>query len=250
MPDWQEGREMHRTHPAGPNPGKIQVFLSHAWPEKWDEQGNPIDRAEYSSPVEYVETEIENLREEVASVRAGKHVELHYDKNTTIKDLMEFIGKIKVCDLVIIVHSDKYWRSAWCMYEFISARSDNGERGFLDRIMLIGLSDCRAHDFLASYQQKWRERSTAYWKLQQRQKLNDQEIKDAAYPTALTRVGYEEVLNNVENAFGPWIEKALGRVRQRFSWDGGAEVSKEAIRRALRRRLVEDVTEMADGGEA
>jgi hypothetical protein len=199
--------------------------------------------------VEYVEAEIENLRKEVAEVHAGKHVELHYDKKTTIKDLGEFIEKIKECDLVIIVHSDKYWRSAWCMYEFIRARDFKGESGFLDRIMLIGLSDCRAHNLLACYQQKWRERSTAYWKLQQRQKLNDQEIKDAAYPTALTRVGYEEVLNNVENAFGPWIEKALGRLGQRFTWDGGAEESREAIRSALRQRLVGVVAERSDGGE-
>lgn len=248
LADCSRGLENDRTHPAGPNPGTIQIFLSHAWPEKWDEKGNPINPAVYSSAVEFVEAEIAALRREVAAAHGGRQVKLYYDKKTQFDDLGKFVNEIKVCDWIVIVHSDKYWRSAWCLYEFISARIYKGEQGFLDRIMMIKLEDCRAHDLLARYQEIWRRRSESYWDLQRSRELNPGQIEDAAYPTALTRHGYEKVLGNRENVFGSWIQEALGRVHQQFPWDSNDVTRSAAIREGLRQRLLRgDGTRPADG---
>jgi hypothetical protein len=230
--------ERDLSPPAGPNPGSIQLFLSHAWPDKWDNQGNPIDPALYSEPVEFIESEIETLSEQVATAFGGRKVLLHYDKKSTFSDLVKFIEKITVSDYIIIVHSDKYWKSAWCMHEFTSARIFKGEEEFLKRIVMVKIGDCEVDNQIISYHQRWQRRGNAYRKHRSGLPLDPAEEVHAGYPAALTRDGYEFVLNNLENAFGTWIAEALGRVHNRFEWGRGEEVNRERIREALRRRLL------------
>lgn len=152
--------------------------------------------------------------------------------------MVKFIEKVKVSDYIIMVHSDKYWRSAWCMHEFTSARIFKGEEEFLKRIVMVKIEDCEVDKQIISYHQRWQRRGNAYRKHRSGQLLDPAEEVDAGYPAALTRDGYEFVLNNLENAFGTWIAEALGRVRNRCQWGQGEEVNREEIREALRRRLL------------
>ena len=88
---------------AGTAEAAIKVFVSYTW-DPWEWKADP----NYEEPVDAI---CEALRNEPVKVYRDK-TEL-----TGRDSITEFMGKITETDWVIVVHSDKYWRSAYCMWE-------------------------------------------------------------------------------------------------------------------------------------
>lgn len=89
------------------------VFVSYAWDasSKDGSSGVVVEVPHgYEEPVEAIERELQAL---------GLAVDFRRDKSVLGKydDFMEFMRMYKYGDMVIVVHSDKYWCSAFCMYE-------------------------------------------------------------------------------------------------------------------------------------
>ncbi len=98
---------------AGDPVGTIKVFLSYAWqpkPNNFSERDIP---AGYEDPVNAIEAALKRERPKVESIR---------DKSAigAGDSIMEHNDLIRKTDRVIVVHSDKYWRSPFCMHEFVT----------------------------------------------------------------------------------------------------------------------------------
>ncbi|MCP5520962.1 MAG: hypothetical protein H7A46_05385 [Verrucomicrobiales bacterium] len=101
--------------PAGEAPNRIQLFISYAWNPRTQALAREglVDAPvplEYEKPVEVIE---EGLKEESAVL------EVLRDKSTLKEgdDVMEFINLCRRAHKVLVVHSDKCWRSPFCLYE-------------------------------------------------------------------------------------------------------------------------------------
>ncbi|MCB1227643.1 MAG: hypothetical protein KDK99_17635 [Verrucomicrobiales bacterium] len=103
------------TLPAGPKPNRLRLFVSYAWnPRKTHHEGEhlveePVGDG-YEEAVDFLQTALkpdEGI------------VELLRDKSVLKpgESIMNYIAQIKEVEKVLIVHSDKYWRSPYCMYE-------------------------------------------------------------------------------------------------------------------------------------
>ncbi len=85
---------------AGSRIGKIRVFFSYA--------RDPEPPVGYEEPVNALDGAL------------CKHVEILRDREEIERgdNIVAFMQSIQTTDKVLIVHSDKYWRSPFCMYEF------------------------------------------------------------------------------------------------------------------------------------
>jgi internalin A len=92
--------EVQKAH----NKGKPKVFVSYAW----DKETSTV---EYARIVDELEREIQNLG----------IVTLVRDRNENRKgaSLRQFMDQIQTCDFAIVVLSDKYLTSWYCMYELM-----------------------------------------------------------------------------------------------------------------------------------
>ncbi len=125
LPDRRGDRtrgERGRTSVAGEPPGHTQVFFTYAW----DAQDGTIP-AGYEKPVDALyqallaEPTIEPLRDKY-HMFSGDSITL-------------FMDRIKKADKVLVIHSDKYWKSWFCMHEFSTAVERREE--FADFLILI-----------------------------------------------------------------------------------------------------------------
>jgi len=97
--------EGHEPGGAGTPMRKVQVFLSYAW----DPKTRSVPQG-YTEPVDAIEAALEEdpgitvLRDR-KDIRSGD-------------DIVRFMQRIKDADKVVVIHSDRYWRSPFCMYEF------------------------------------------------------------------------------------------------------------------------------------
>lgn len=97
--------EREPGRPGGEKVGQVEVFLSYTW-----------DNANQRVPVDY-----EGPVDAIAEALAGEGwIKLVRDKQDLRggDGIVPFMQRIKETDKVIVVHSDKYWRSPSCMYEF------------------------------------------------------------------------------------------------------------------------------------
>ncbi|MCC7373428.1 MAG: SUMF1/EgtB/PvdO family nonheme iron enzyme [Verrucomicrobiales bacterium] len=137
--------------PAGSPLRAKQVFISYAWdPEK---QEVP---AGYEEPVNAIES----------ALKSESAVELVRDK-TVIRsgdDIVLFMQRAKTADKVLVVHSDRYWLSAFCMYEFwrvLDSFTDRTEK-LADVMVLIEheRSQWKESKALEGYREKWKARES------------------------------------------------------------------------------------------
>jgi len=94
-------------HAVGEAAGTIEVFFSYTW----DVESNQIPQG-YEEPVNALENALKS--EPMLVVLRDK---------TSIKDggqIVQFMQKITTTDKVIIFHSDKYWKSTFCVSEIWS----------------------------------------------------------------------------------------------------------------------------------
>jgi formylglycine-generating enzyme required for sulfatase activity/GTPase SAR1 family protein len=95
----------HAAGGAGTPLRKVQVFLSYAW----DPKTRSVPEG-YTEPVDTIEAALEadpgiTVLRDRKSIRSGE-------------DIVRFMQRIRDVDKVVLIHSDRYWMSPFCMYEF------------------------------------------------------------------------------------------------------------------------------------
>ena len=119
------------AHPELPNKSPPEIFVSYAWGD--DSSDNARERTEI------VDRLCETLRQDGWNILRD---------NTAMRpgDLISgFMKRIGLADHVIVVLSDKYLRSPYCMTELYSIyqRSVGEKDDFLQRIIPLVLADAR-----------------------------------------------------------------------------------------------------------
>ncbi len=112
--------------PAGPKADRLRLFVSYTWnPRKTGQEGeNLVEEpvtADYEEAVDLLENALE-ADNRVVEVLRDKSVLKAGDS------IMNYIAQIKEAEKVLIVHSDKYWRSPYCMHELCAVLRSFGER--------------------------------------------------------------------------------------------------------------------------
>ncbi|MEZ5963205.1 MAG: TIR domain-containing protein [Planctomycetota bacterium] len=96
---------------AGEPEQKLKVFISYAWdPERRDEKEGSQAVAGYEAPVDAICAALQE-RGEAFHLLRDRYVLNEGD------DIVGYNLEIKNSDRVVVVHSDRYWRSQWCMHE-------------------------------------------------------------------------------------------------------------------------------------
>ena len=94
-------------------PRDVQVFLSYAWEPKPDEKGGKrvaIPQG-YEGPVNAIHAALKTLEPH------GVRVLRDRDVIQPLEFIHDFIDEVTKTDRLVVVHSDKYWRSQFCMFE-------------------------------------------------------------------------------------------------------------------------------------
>ncbi len=109
----------------GAREGKVPVAISYAWnpPGKEGDTGIPPG---YEVPVDAIENFLKD--KPVIFVRDRSATQF----GTDLKKFMEFLGRQ---DHMIMVHSDKYWKSQFCIFEIFTL--DDGLRHRLKTLMQV-----------------------------------------------------------------------------------------------------------------
>lgn len=128
-----------------------EIFVSYAWDPPADPEGNGIPPG-YEAPVNAIDAFL-----------ADKAAKLIRDKKYTgfgdnLKQFMEF-GASR--PHVIVVHSDKYWRSPYCIYELwmvVHELQKRPDRGLLSVVIPIEHlnSEITTEENLEAYLEHWR----------------------------------------------------------------------------------------------
>lgn len=130
---------------AGTRLRKIHVFFSYAWDPP--PQTTPTT---YEEPVQALEAALPKER-----------VEVHRDKQSLAsgENILTFMQRITQTDKVVVVHSDKYWVSPFCIYEFwLAMRSFLRRRASMADVLILiehpgsGFGDTKS---LAAYERTW-----------------------------------------------------------------------------------------------
>jgi len=101
------------AQPPGGKPNRIRLFVSYTWnPESAEQEGwfdLPIPK-DYEAPVDAIEQELSSETHRVDFQRDKRRIGAG-------DSIREFMQNIKQAEKVLVVHSDKYWRSPFCIYE-------------------------------------------------------------------------------------------------------------------------------------
>jgi hypothetical protein len=102
--------------------GRPTVFVSYAW-------GKDTSTVEYALIVDEIEKEIKN-QQGITLVRDR-------DKIKKGDSLREFMDQIKTCDYAIVVLSDKYLTSWYCMYELMRLYNSFKTRRTMESVLFV-----------------------------------------------------------------------------------------------------------------
>lgn len=117
-------------------PKLVHVFVSYARNDK----GRVGDHIDYEEAVDYIESRLAQFTNRIEFIR---------DKNI-IRDgdsIPEFMDNAAQMNKVLVVTSDKYWRSEYCMYEFWRCCQDTTE--IEKKFVRLILPDPKEDDFEA-----------------------------------------------------------------------------------------------------
>jgi len=130
-----------QTTPAGIADTSIRVFISYASPPPEGRASEEI-RKQYSESRDFVKKTVEAFEasEDGTNHRYRFEPVVDSDDKEGI-GIGEFFDTCKKSDWMIMITSDRYWKSPWCLYEFISTRNRKGEE-FIANMMAISLKDC------------------------------------------------------------------------------------------------------------
>ena len=134
-----ERGEDEKSKVAGEVSGKIRLFISYTWqPQRREDAGLmdcPVPIA-YEEPVNRIEKALQAFSHQVAVLRDKNEIR---DKDS----ITQFMYEIKKSEKVLIVHSDKYFRSSYCMLEFWQVLESFMERGanIRDTLLLVELAN-------------------------------------------------------------------------------------------------------------
>lgn len=149
----------HSTAPAGEKANRCRVFVSYTWnprrPKRdYDDLMTEAVTDDYEAPVDAIEEALKADHESVVLLR-DKRVLNPGDS------IMTYIAQIKTTEKVLIVHSDKYWRSPYCMFEFCEVMESFTERSQSrhDTLLFIELpsSHITSSKALNGYIQHWEQ---------------------------------------------------------------------------------------------
>ncbi len=126
--------------PAGPKPNLIRIFVSYAWQPKQGQEdlldtGVTLD---YEAPVNRAQDDF----------RADSNVLEFLRDRDSIRDgdsIVQFMLQAKSAEMVLVVHSDKYWRSPYCVYELHSVLDafENSPKNMRENLLFVALSNSR-----------------------------------------------------------------------------------------------------------
>jgi len=153
---------------------RVEMFVSYTW-EPWDSEF-PTD---YTAPVDAIQGA---LQEEPVTVL--RDVDMIESKDS----VTAFMEQIAKTDKVLIVHSDKYWQSFYCMWELWRLIHSFKLRGanFAETMILIEhpTSGIRDAETKKSYLDHWKDK------------------KKKGFPTRLEKVcAFDDLKRRVESMF-------------------------------------------------
>ena len=111
LPDSETGRMLHfekgELKLAGDLTQKVKLFISYA---RNNDPAKSVDRFDYEQSVNRIEKALLGARRNISIIRDRNEIK----DGTHIPKFMEEAAK---ADHVLIVHSSKYWKSEYCLYE-------------------------------------------------------------------------------------------------------------------------------------
>ncbi len=114
------------TDAGTPEPSEVEVFISYTW-NPWDSEGD----CSYEEPVDYI-YEALSQHPQIKPLRDNMEIQ----QKGSIND---FMGRISETSYVIIVYSDKYFRSPYCMWEFMAVIDSYSRTSlnYIDNLILV-----------------------------------------------------------------------------------------------------------------
>lgn len=155
------------TGASAKNPKR--VFVSYAWGTK---------EKKYSEPVEVIEEALSPYvsKEEVDWLRDTAKIE---DRNYIVDELRSMIKSIRPGDCVIVVHSDKYWKSLPCQWEFgrvANACLKEEGKSLNTMILLVEYPDAVPASEPERYEEFWKQLPKTFSKLKEQKGLTESEL--------------------------------------------------------------------------
>ena len=137
---------------GGTPEGPIKVFVSYTW-DPWDWKGDP----NYEEPTNAI----------CEALKGEKAVSLYRDKNeispTARDSVTKFMEQITDSSWVIMVTSEKYWRSEYCMWEMWALLQSYKDRdaNFSTNLIIIEHESCKLRTSTKALDEviaEWREK--------------------------------------------------------------------------------------------
>jgi hypothetical protein len=255
--DAEETRDATDSAPAGEAEPKTLVFISYASPPEAAGITPEILRQYRESP-EFVRMAVQDCNSHESRRKGVSRVHPIFDKDEKDgKGIRAFVDTCKTSDWMIMITSDRYWRSPWCLYEFISTRDEKGRSQFSRRIMAISLDDCGINDAVlrAQYNSNMRnvleKRNEIRTLLQEVNHDSVERRKSAGEKIGEMKLEPEEkeiidklekmehraelVTQHLASALNSWWNDCWDRDEQRCQWSDGAEKVKRMIEANLLR---------------
>lgn len=209
-------RSLNEGGPERMAAGDVQktekVFISYAWPKKRITALDSLLEKEYEESVKFVLGIANEIKIELESSGNGnRKLEIIFDRETEINKISEFVSLVSKSDKIIVIHSDKYWRSPWCVYEITKWIEEVGIGNLMDRTAMVKLSDCNVFHDKNEYLRHWERQDQSYQEKygnvlsvgNSSKSLQCEPIPAAACVT--DRNIYAKCLKARELLFGSWI---------------------------------------------
>lgn len=153
------GAQTQTSQAVGEAANKRRFFISYAWNPRSDEEAQSCKGCvDLPVPPDYEEPV--NLIEEALKPDKGV-LQVDRDKSQLAlgDDIVGFMRRIKTSDKVLVVHSDKYWRSWYCLFEITQLwdRFEDQTRMVSDTVLFLELdsSGIGNDDKVTAYRQHW-----------------------------------------------------------------------------------------------
>ena len=127
-------------------PATRTLFVSYAWNPTpnltdYDPSNDPLP-----SPVDHDDDDLESPIDDIerAIRERSPYTKVIRDKHFLMEgqDISEFMRQIGRADVVLVFHSDRYWKRPFCMYELRQLFVPNQHQ----RILYVGHTSCQASD--------------------------------------------------------------------------------------------------------
>jgi hypothetical protein len=238
-PEGSEARDPVGSLPAGEADRRPRVFISYASPPKPTGNNQGV-LSQYTDSPEFVRETIGKLTIPGSSPGEAIRFKPIFDQDEKEgMGIREFVDLCKQCDWMIMITSDRYWKSPWCLYEFISTRDSKGSNLFGVSTIAIKIEDCGVDDPISRSEYRKLFMETHQRLIQYRNNLSnflhlsseEKEVFDKLEKMEDSRVEY--VRSSLDNALTRWWNECWNRADQRCNWNDG----KDAVRKIIEKNL-------------